>query len=386
MNGAEDRAASTEVQETTFGGGRIRRRAPSGSSWRADGTSFIDISDPAAPVFVADLPKAGVFELHSDMKVYKDHAFIVSEFANNGVQVFDLTRLRDIDYDDAPVTVDMDAHYQLFGNSHNIVIDEDSGFAYAVGTGSSGGVNPCTASLHMIDIRDPKNPTYAGCYNEDGYTHDAQCVTYKGPDVRFHDREICFLSQPNGIDRVTVVDVTDKSNPVMLSSAPQGDPRSYSHQGWLTPDQRYFLHDDESDEIQFGGRTRTRVFDVQDLTDIKLHSVYHGETHAADHNLYTKGRHAYLTNYFDGLRLLNITKIDQVGPPAPDTPTVPNNTGVREVGCFDTDPTRDDIPGFGGVWSNYPYFDDNIVAVSGFDGLWILQVQPPSAEGHRCLP
>ncbi|HZA40342.1 MAG TPA: choice-of-anchor B family protein, partial [Actinomycetota bacterium] len=354
-----------------------------GAEWvimgRADGTSFIDISDPASPVFVANLPKAGVPELHSDMKVYKNYAFVVSEFPDNGMQVFDLTRLRDIDYDDAPVTVDMDAHYTLFDNAHDIVIDEDSGFAYAVGTGSSGGVNPCTASLHMIDIRDPLNPTYAGCYNEDGYTHDAQCVTYRGPDQRFQGREICFLAQPNGIDRVTVVDVTDKSNPVMLSSAPQGDPRSYSHQGWLTPDQRYFIHNDESDEIRFGGRTRTRIFDVQDLTDIKLHSVYHGETHAADHNLYTKGNYVYLTNYFDGLRLVTTSKIDKVGPPAPDTPTVPNNTGMREVACFDTDPTRDDIPGFGGVWSNYPYFKRDIVAVSGFDGLWILQVQSPSA-------
>ena len=98
------------------------------------------------PVYVANLPKAGEFELHSDMKVYKNYAFIVSEFPDNGMQVFDLIRLRNIDYDDAPVTVDMDAHYQLFDNAHNIVIDEKSGFAYAVGTGSSGGVNPCTVS------------------------------------------------------------------------------------------------------------------------------------------------------------------------------------------------------------------------------------------------
>ena len=83
---------------------------------------------------------------------------------------------------------------------------------------------------------------------------------------------------------------------------------------------------------------------------------------------------------------MNLTQINSVGPPHPDSPMLPNNTGLREVGCFDTDPTRNDVAGFGGVWSNYPYFDDDIVVVSGFDGLWILQVQPPEAEGHRCLP
>jgi len=193
------------------------------------------------PVYVANLPKAGEFELHSDMKVYKNYAFIVSEFPDNGMQVFDLIRLRNIDYDDAPVTVDMDAHYQLFDNAHNIVIDEKSGFAYAVGTGSSGGVNPCTVSLHMIDIRHPLNPTYAGCYNADGYTHDAQCVTYRGPDQRFQGREICFLAQPNGIDRVTVVDVTDKSNPVaripveLLRRAAGGEPHADQFGGPAPP-------------------------------------------------------------------------------------------------------------------------------------------------------
>ena len=502
-----------------------------GQEWvimgRADGTSFIDISDPVSPVLVADMPRHMTNALWSDIKVYKNYAFVVKEGAGNGMQIFDLTRLRDIDYDDAPVTVGPDAHYGRFGNSHNVFINEDTGFAYAVGTtggipgeptnivtidppssaageygaegasfgpafdeaGVSGDVvlvddgvdtttdgceplvgfpagsialidrgtcpfvqkagnaqaagasamivannaagapftmggsdpsitissamislddgntikaglpasgavsknpegNPCQVGLHIVDIRDPLNPTFAGCFDQDGGSHDVQCVVYNGPDARFRGREICFNSS-NGLDigpRLTVVDVTDKSDMEILSRTFEGEPDAFSHQGWLTGDQRYFVHDDESDEIQHGGRTRTRVFDVSDLTDVFVHSVYHGETHAADHNLYIKGNIAYEANYFDGLRLINISKIDQTGAPHPDTPTLPNNTGMREVGCFDTDPTRNDTPGFGGSWSNYPFYKDGIVAVSGFDGLFILQVQPPTAEGHRCLP
>jgi choice-of-anchor B domain-containing protein len=350
-----------------------------GSEWilfgRSNGTSFVDISDPTNPVFAANLPRHMTNELHADIKTYRHYALVVSEGSGNGMQVFDLTRLRDIDYDDAPVTVDADAHYPGFGNAHDVVVNEDSGFAYGVGTGSGGG-NVCTGGLHMVDVRDPLNPTYAGCYNDDGYTHDAQCVIYHGPDERYRGREICFLANPNPSSqgRVTVVDVTDKANPVMLSRALQGPPYAYSHQGWLTEDHRYFLHDDESDEIRNGGRTRTRIFDTSNLTEVALHSVYHGETFAADHNLYVKEQHAYLTNYWDGLRVVDLTEIDSPGSePAPETPGVPDAGGLREVGCFDTDPARNDYPGFGGSWSNYPWYEDGVVVVSGFDGLFVLR-------------
>jgi choice-of-anchor B domain-containing protein len=87
---------------------------------RSDGVSFVDISDPKRPVFVATLPRHGVTELHSDIKVYENHAFIVKDGRDNGMQVFDLTRLRDIDYGDAPVTVDADAVYEGISNAHNL--------------------------------------------------------------------------------------------------------------------------------------------------------------------------------------------------------------------------------------------------------------------------
>ena len=171
-----------------------------GKEWvlmgRANGTSFIDISQPREPVLVADMPRHQTNALWSDVKVYQDHAFVGKEGAGNGMQIFDLTRLRDIDYADAPVTVSPDAHYAGFGNAHNLAINEDSGFAYPVGT------NTCGGSLHMVDVRDPLNPTFAGCYQDIpvsnlGYTHDAQCVNYHGPDERYQGREICFLSNPN---------------------------------------------------------------------------------------------------------------------------------------------------------------------------------------------
>ena len=31
----------------------------------------------------------------------------------------------------------------------------------------------------MIDVSTPLKPKFVGCYDDDGYTHDAQCVVYK---------------------------------------------------------------------------------------------------------------------------------------------------------------------------------------------------------------
>ena len=66
------------------------------------------------------------------------------------------------------------------------MINEDTGFAYAVGNSMGG--ETCGGALHMIDIREPLNPKFAGCFADPalglqrtGYTHDAQCVIYHGP-------------------------------------------------------------------------------------------------------------------------------------------------------------------------------------------------------------
>jgi hypothetical protein len=41
----------------------------------------------------------------------------------------------------------------------------------------------------MVDISTPLNPVYAGCFSSDGYTHDAECIIYNGPD---HESEYEF--------------------------------------------------------------------------------------------------------------------------------------------------------------------------------------------------
>jgi choice-of-anchor B domain-containing protein len=327
-----------------------------------EGTVFVNITDPRRPEVLGILPSSsttgGAF--WRDIKVHANHAFVVSEHDNHGMQVFDLTQLRS--WDGTYTTYSATAHYDAFGRAHNIAINEESGFAYAVGARQGEG---CDFGLHMIDISDPTNPTFAGCFGDNGYVHDTQCVIYAGPDTRYRDHEICFNSNAAGSfggpeHFIDIVDVTDKDNPVSLARVDYPN-SGYSHQGWLTPDQQYFLHGDEGDELAHGIGTTTRVWDVRDLEAPELIQVFENDTASIDHNIYTQGRYAYASNYTSGLRVY-------------DTRDVAAGA-LREVAYFDVYPENDNPSFEGGTWSNYPYFRQRgVVAVSSIDrGLFILQ-------------
>lgn len=325
---------------------------------RTDGTAFINISDPGNPVYVGELMRTegSPGATWRDVKVYKNHAFIVADGSGeHGVQILDLTQLRDIAPEDMPVALVETAHYSGTASTHNIVINEDTGFAYAVGNGSGG--ETCEGQSHMIDIRDPVNPTFAGCFSEarSGSTHDAQCVLYHGPDADHAGQEICLSS--NGKSLV-ISDVTDKTAPttVALATYPM---THYTHQGWLDESHSYFYMNDELDEMNGAvDRTRTLVWDMQDLDDPQLVNEFYLDSGASDHNLYVRGKYLYESNYQAGLRILDIT--DPVNP--------------VEVGSFDTAPYAEDAAGFGGSWSNYPYFKSGIIAVSSQgEGMFLLR-------------
>lgn len=325
-----------------------------------EGTAFVSLRSPVRPQVKGFLPshsdEGGAF--WRDIKVYDDHAYIVSEHTDHGMQVFDLTQLRDIRR--GPVELTETAHYDEFGSAHNVNINTDTGFAYAIGT------DTCDGGLHMVNLSDPDDPKNAGCYSEHGYIHDTQCVVYKGPDAAHRGREICFNSNATRdrasgefINAVSIVDVTDKDNPVALSRVQyEGD--GYSHQGWLTPDQSYFLHGDELDELFNGNNTRTRIWDVRDLDAPVVSGVFDNDTTSIDHNIYTKGDRAFASNYTSGLRVY-------------DTSAVASGE-LSEVGFFDLYPENDNASFEGGTWSNYPYYRQNIVAVSSIDrGLFVLR-------------
>ena len=318
-----------------------------------NGTAFIDISNPIQPVYLGKLPTHTQSSIWRDIKVYGNYAFIVSEAPGHGMQVFDLTRLRNVS--NAPTTFTNDAHYDGFGRAHNIVINPEQPYAYAVGTTTYNG------GPHIVDISNPLNPELAGGYSGSFYTHDAQVVTYNGPDLDYAGREIYLGSNA---DEVVFVDVTDKSNPVLISDISYTNV-GYTHQGWLTEDQKYFFLGDELDERDYGFDTKTIIFDLEDLDNPMPHHEYFGPTGAIDHNGYIKGDTFYLSNYTAGIRIIDISGV--------------GDKEINEVGFFDTYPESNSFD-FDGVWSNYPYFESGNIVVSDINRGFFLIRQSGTLE------
>jgi len=344
-----------------------------------DGVSFVDVTNPAEPVFIGKLEEstaspianpipahddeAGDFKESSawrDLKVYRNYLFVVSEERGHGMQVFDLTRIRNTDA--VPSSFTQDALYSEIGNAHNIAINEESGYAYIVGSTSG---NQCAESggLHIVDIRNPLEPRFAGCHVEpdaggviaSGYIHDTQCVTYRGPDTDFAGRELCFSSSER---KFLISDVTDKGSPETVAvSGYNGN--QYSHQGWLSEDHSFFYMNDELDERNNHHNTRTYVWDLSDLESPRMTGFFNHDTGSVDHNLYIYDNIAYQANYTAGLRVLDISGRE------PDA--------IRESGFFDTTPENNE-PEFAGLWSNYPFFSGNKIIVSDINqGVFILR-------------
>ena len=327
---------------------------------REDGTAFVNITDTENPVVVANLPKTdGSFSATwRDIKVHNNHAYIVADGAGeHGVQILNLAKLRD--FAGTRLELTADAMVDSVSSAHNIVINEESGFAYVVGS------NKCGGGLYMLDLSDPLEPIEAGCAIADGtgragtgYIHDAQCVMYNGPDTEHQGKEICFSANEL---QVAITDVTDKAAPVTLSITTYPTAQ-YIHQGWLNPEQTHFITNDELDENRnVVTNTTTFFWNVMDLDDPIVETEFESELGTIDHNLYVKDNLVFQSNYTAGLRILNITDVKN----------------PIEVGYFDTFPNNNNT-NFNGTWSNYPFFGSDLVLVSdGTYGLFILEA--PSA-------
>ena len=335
---------------------------------RMDGIAFVDVTDPFNPRYLGNFAKTPGSRSNTwrDMKVFSDHMFVVADGAGqHGMQIFDLTQLRDVT---EPREWKPTALYEDVASVHNVAINEETGFAYLVG--ASGGGETCGGGSHIVDVNDPLNPVFVGCFahpntgrRNTGNSHDTQCVVYHGPDEDYAGREICVNANETAI---SIADVTDKSNPVAVARAEYPNV-AYAHQGWLTEDHAYFYSNDELDEVSGQvDATRTLVWDLRDLDDPLLVREYYSATKVTDHNLYVRGDRLYMSNNRAGLRVLDISD--------PENPT--------EAGSFDTTPWGEDAAGFDGTWSVYPYFESGTILLSSRrEGLFLVK-----ARDERLVP
>ena len=318
---------------------------PSGREYaiftHSDGTAFVEVTNPGDAQVIANI--AGPNSLWRDVKTYNTYAYAVSE-GGSGIQVFQLAQI-----DLGTVTLLGTVNDVGTSATHNIVIDEDSGFLYRAGGGDEG--------LRIYSLADPANPVYVGSWTS-RYVHDAQVVTYdEGP---YAGRQIAFccggFNEGFSETGLCILDVTDKTDIQQLACLQHSNP-NYSHQGWLSEDRRYFYLNDELDEQDTGIPTTTRIIDVRDLSNPTEVGTFSTGLAAVDHNLYVRDNWIYQANYRSGLRIFDAT----------------NPTNPVETAFFDTWP-EDNLAEFNGLWSVYPYFESGTIIGSDLErGLFVWQ-------------
>ena len=181
------------------------------------GTAIVEVSVPELSSVVAFIE--GPTSTWRDIKTYQHYAYAVSE-GGGGIQVMDLSQI-----DTGVVTLLDPVTDGGTPKSHNVVINEESGYLYRVGGDSNG--------MRVYSLADPAAPAFVASW-PDRYIHDMQVVTFT--TGRWAGREIAFACAgfnggwvETGLD---VIDVTDKSDIRTIARLvyPDGE---YSHQVWV---------------------------------------------------------------------------------------------------------------------------------------------------------
>jgi choice-of-anchor B domain-containing protein len=314
----------------------------------SNGTAFVDISNPSQPIYLGLLPCHDTPSLWRDLETLGNFVFVVSESSNHGLQVMNLLQLDNVV--NPPVNFAEDAHYSGFGHCHTLNIDPTSQLLCAMGT------NTFNGGPHLLDVSNPLNPIFVGGYGESGYTHDGFITTYSGPDLN-HQGEV-IIALCNGYNGFFVVNATDPNDVIVLDNFIYPE-TGYTHQGWFTKDKRYFLINDELDEMNIGNNTRTHFFDLNDLDNMVYLGFHETNNTSIDHNLYADDQFIYESNYRSGVRVFDAVRS--------------SDAVLNEVAFFDLVPANDN-PQFSGTWSNYPYLPSGInLATSMYDGFFITR-------------
>ncbi|MEZ4937148.1 MAG: choice-of-anchor B family protein [Crocinitomicaceae bacterium] len=289
-----------------------------------DGTSIVNVTDPANPIEV--FWEAGTSSVWRDIKVYNDYAYVTTE-AEDGLLIIDLSPL--------PGSSILPTYYyhgpigNEWSSAHNLFIDEN-GYAYIFGSDRGEG------GVILLDLNpNPIAPVEVGVF-DDYYCHDG----YVRNDTAY------FAHIYDGF--FTIVDVSDKANPLELGS--QTTPTQFAHQIWVDSAGIVFV----LDEIP-GGYIAS--YDISNINNIQLLDKIQcapGNL-ITPHNGYTIGDFIVSSYYSYGVAIHDKSK--------------PNN--LVEVGHFDTNPLNGISTD--GCWGVYPYLPSgNILATDIEEGLFVL--------------
>ncbi len=296
------------------------------------GLSIVDVTDPDNPVVRFDV--AGLTNNWREVKTYRDYAYVTTE-AGGGLQIIDLSNLP-VSVNTKLYTGDGAISGQL-GSIHALHCDTATAYLYLYGSNIGQG------HTLFLNLTDPWNPVFAGEYihpggGSDEYVHDG-----------YVENDTMYEAHIYG-GFFTVVDVRNKSNPVLLAT--QTTPTAFTHNTWLSDDHRTLFTTDENSGSYLG------AYDISDLQNIEELSRYQTTPGSGSvvHNTHILNDYAVTSWYKDGVVIVDVSR--------PDNPV--------EVGKYDTYP-QGSGGGFSGCWGVYPFFPSGTIVASDINnGLFVL--------------
>lgn len=390
------------------------------------GIAIVRVTDPENPVFLGKLQSQnpGNFgNIWGDPAAFGNYAYFVTEIVDSKIVIADLSGLDALGAASSPDDVLAVPTFFWSGggyrSSHNIQINEASGFAYVAGVRlASGAANnacgldsPPRFNTLILDLNtDPTNPSVAACVPNAG-EHDFYVVNYTGPDSDHQGKEIAFVfdgrdregqSMGNPVGGKTLIwDVTDKNNIVELASF-RLPGLVFSHNGWTTGEQDFLFIGDEIDELVLAGwaisfffaqpvenptnmpLTGTYIVDIRDLDNPVFVERFTDGTVGLDHNFVVKGDKLYIASYTSGTRVLQIERDSNA------------NVGLAPLAVMDTEPRlQENIlniqqeenfgTSFLGQWGIYAFPNsDTIIATDINNGLVVMRLSDAPCKGISC--
>lgn len=309
---------------------------PLGNEYALVGTDFglsiVDVTDPDNPTVTIDVN--GPNNSWREVKTYRNVAYVTTE-GGGGLQIIDMTNLP-VSVNTTYYTGDGAISGQL-NSIHALHCDTARGFLYLYGSNIGDG------NTLFLDLSDPLNPTYAGEYvypgsQSDNYVHDG----YVENDTMYESHIYSGF--------FTVVDVTNKSNPILLAT--QQTPTNFTHNTWLSDDHKTLFTTDENTGSYLG------IYDISDLGNIKESARFQTApgSGAIIHNTHILNDYAITSWYKEGVVITDVAR--------PENPI--------EVGHYDTY-AQGSGDGFAGCWGVYPYLPSGTIVASDINnGLYVL--------------
>ena len=390
------------------------------------GIAFVRVSDPENPEFLGQIGSQLPFDFRNiwgDPATFGHHAYFVTEIDGSAVVIVDMATIDTLSAAATPDTeIDLPMTFFRGGGydgAHNVVINEDSGFAYLAGVhlepgaanNACGAETPARFNTLILDLFvDPANPPVVACIDDFG-EHDFYAVNYTGPDPDYQNREILFVfdgrdragqAAGNPVGGLTkIVDVTDKLKIMEIASF-RVPGLVFSHNGWTTEQQDFLFIGDEIDELVQAGwsvapifaepvdvptnkpRTGTYIIDITDLDNPVFVERFEDETVGLDHNFMVNGDKLYIASYTSGTRVLQINRsadnVVSLGPIAHmDTePRLPNRIlNINQEEKFGS--------AFLGQWGIYALFESGTIIASDLNnGLIVMRLSDGPCSGMKC--